>query len=70
MKWKRRNVLCIPLDSMHKCAFISVALVAIGAGWTYLRGHAEFVFVWLIPGFVAGAWAIAAASDMSDNHRQ
>ena len=70
MKKKRRNILFIPLQSMHKCAFTSLALVAAGVGCTYLYWPIENVLLWLIPCYIAGAWAIAAIVDITDHYGQ
>ena len=67
MKKRRRNILFIPLESMHKCAFGSLLAVAAGVGWSWLNTPGPAMLLWIFPALAAGAWALAAVLDICDN---
>ena len=64
---RRRNILFIPLESMHKCAFGSLAAVAAGVGWSWLNRPGPDMILWSFPALAAGAWSLAAILDICEN---
>ena len=71
MKKKRlQDLLFLRIESMHKSAFISFAIVGVGIIGTVLSGHAMEAMIWGIPLFLTGGWAMAAAFDLANRRNR
>ncbi len=69
MKKKRlQDLLFLRIESMHKSAFISFAIVGVGILWTDFCGGQAWVILWGVPLFLTGGWALAAVLDIVNKH--